>query len=252
MPGAGGYWGQAKPPAGVGINFSHPLADGLVFCLNFAEGNGIPRDVVYGRQGTPSTNIPWTVRHEGRGPLFDHNSQKKITYSMGKTIASGPCTVVVDIRMDSRSTSSFVVIGSVDGNDQLMHIQYFSSTDLDFNLFADDLAVNPSGFTADGDRNFIVCRLNPSKKQDIILNGRLMGSKTSSSFYIGNQTLTIGSRPDNSVPTGGVYNGVWVYNRYLTDTECQNLYGAPWQMFEAPIWKEKGFAASRLLTAGVS
>jgi hypothetical protein len=73
-------YSQTKPPLGEKINFSHPLAKGLVACYLFSEGNG---DKVYdlsgnGNTGTftgiafPSTATSgWNPCKFGKGLSFD-------------------------------------------------------------------------------------------------------------------------------------------------------------------------------------
>ncbi len=64
-----------QPPVNAGVNWSHPLARGLVFCLTFAELAGAPHDLVRSGGGVPQNGPTWSGRGReyvgGAGANYD-------------------------------------------------------------------------------------------------------------------------------------------------------------------------------------
>lgn len=68
------HWGRYKPPPGGGINYGHPLSQGLLLAVPFVEGSGYPRDYVSGKTlgvGVGAISIaPVAWQMTALGPAF--------------------------------------------------------------------------------------------------------------------------------------------------------------------------------------
>lgn len=237
MPlGVTGQHGFVKPAPGARVNQAHRLARGLVGIWPFAEGGGTPGiEALTGYRGVPSAVIPWSTRKEGWAPLFDHGAVKTIVTRLNRPIANKPFTVVCDCRIDYRSGSAPVAIGSVATDNQLFHIVE-TGGGIRFSLYTNDLNFTYSG-KADGDRFNVICRLDSALLQTLWLDGVQVASQTSSSYFIGTPTVTFGDSPGLGNSFGGSINMVAVYDRVLTPDECRLIYRQPFCMFSPPAWQ---------------
>lgn len=109
-------YGLSKPPKFAGVNWAHPLAQGLAFCVPFSEGGGVPRnlvrDVVVAAVGTTS----WVASAGGvagslatGGNYWDYGQNDKLR------LPSTSCTVAVIRRKQdttARASGLFGVNGS--------------------------------------------------------------------------------------------------------------------------------------------
>jgi hypothetical protein len=217
-----------KPPAYAEFDPSAALSKGLVFRVPFIEGIGVPLEKLTGKQLTPSSAIVWAVHPEGVGAFFVKGVTQHYSGTLLRSIANGPLTVVVDSRVDYRSSSTTIAVGSVLSTGQLLHVIVGGA--VRFSLYGNDLDFTTS--LADGDRHFIIARLDANKLQTLWLNGALVASQTATSFYTGDTTVTLGSWPDGTTNLGGTLTDIAVYDRVLTDQECGFLYyAAQYQSF---------------------
>lgn len=80
-----------KPPAGTQIDWSHPLSQKLVTAWTFAEGSGVPADLVRRRSATVAEGLPtWQGGRSGPAIRFDaSNAYTSVaTTSTSVTIAA--------------------------------------------------------------------------------------------------------------------------------------------------------------------
>jgi hypothetical protein len=123
-----------------------------------------------------------------------------------------------------------VSIGTVPSGNELFHV-----TESRFSLYTNDLDFSSS--LNDGDRSHTICTIDSALTQNVWLNGALVASRTSSSYYIGNTTVILGDAPSIGFPLGGSINIVAVYDRVLTPEECRLSYRQPFCMFAPPAWQ---------------
>lgn len=224
-----------KPPIGARVNPVHPLGVGLVACLVFNEGGGVPYDIVTGlpgRQGG-AVKFAWTVRTEGVAGLVTKGSDQYVDWTLSRSIDGKPFTIVVDTRCDFRTEDGMLSIGTTGATRQLLH-SGVGIGNVTFKLYFDDLTAT-APLASDGDRHHMAMRLSTAFEQSIVLNGNLLSDvRTAGGFLNAGRTLTLGKRPDTGETFGGSYNGVWIYDRYLSVAEVASLYRSPWQMISAP------------------
>lgn len=116
-----------KPPAGTGIDWGNPLAQGMALLLPFAEGSGPPGDVasgsawsLAGATGTPS----WAATPAGAGFSFvAANTQ----YLAGPRLSAlgvlnTEWTVAWSGALGSVSGTNVVIDGSNDNNGLILHV----------------------------------------------------------------------------------------------------------------------------------
>jgi Concanavalin A-like lectin/glucanases superfamily len=110
---------RVKPPFGsVEIDWSHPLAQGLVSCFLLNEGGGAPVDLVTANSATIIPAILGFASGSG-GPYFKNdNSGGFSTSSLILDVTSQPFSIVADFYPQSSEVDNFIVdraIASVGG-----------------------------------------------------------------------------------------------------------------------------------------
>lgn len=110
-----------KPPIGVGINWAHPMAQGLALYWLFNEQGGAPRDLVRRQQGTLGTGHVWGTSTQG-GFLGGTGAAELTGTTPSAAILGVPFTVNVLYRSTSDIDSNwFMRMGSADASFQNFH-----------------------------------------------------------------------------------------------------------------------------------
>lgn len=232
-----------KPPIGTGIDWSHPLSNGLVGCWLFNEGGGTtPIDLcgqtVAGLQGTPSLNVS--------GYLGNASSAFKINRKSGYILTrSSPATIFAIITQTTRTRSGLVCIGTV--TDSAYNISLDINTDGTLRQDTEGISFGPCGST-------LVVPTNV--KSTVALS---QTSATSRLFFVDgvfqSNSGSIGSQPSSGgLAIGGTYlNNTWgsnsgfigtihtvyIFNRALNADEIKALSDNPYQICLAPTVPDK-------------
>ena len=69
---------QSKPWPGVGIDVSHPLAQGLAFAVPFNEHSGAPYEVVNSLKPSSTANMGWGSAIDGSVATFNGTSSQLV------------------------------------------------------------------------------------------------------------------------------------------------------------------------------
>lgn len=234
--------GLGKPPSkAAAIDWSHPLANGLVACFLMNENGGISvQDLVTGaRVGTWTiTNFNWGMAVGGTSPAFTGTNNDKVSFpTMPYLQQPLPMTMVTCVRPTTLGTNRGVM-----GNDEHaaaysgISMFVFPLTGIQLN-FGD----NTGGTTADR-RSGLGTLFGAALNTDTHLVGVVRGAADMDLYNNGRRETmsydgTGGALAYNSSPAsvgrglqvsasawvGYIYHAYW-YNRALTPTEAQWLY----------------------------
>ena len=252
MPGQG-YW-QSKPPAGVPINYGHPLAQAMIGCWLFDSGPGGCAD----RVGTSNlTDSGKSTRPPGLfgGPCgaFASASSQYLQVPDNQALSiTGTLTIAGWFRLASANLAgaSLAMKYRLSGNARSYGLALESSR---FEMVASSngttftIAVaNTFGAPAIGPWYFVVGQHRNGVDIRVSVNG---GAWDVSSFTGGVYDGTANFEIAHFDSQAGYYfdgsvDNVMLWNRWLSDKEIAELYAEPYQMFAAPVWRRYFVTAS--------
>jgi hypothetical protein len=201
----------------------------------------------HGTLGTDSTGNPsWrsSTRPGGfSGALMLPGSGAKVTGTV--TIPASGFTIAGWYYTASTLAQAVFALGSTGANDQAIHMRTNGATAALFGMFNDDLNVTvPSTI---GWHRFTVT-LATSLTQSLFWDGKLAGSRTSTSGYVGNSNFFFGRNGwDPSNYLVGQIDDVAVWNRQLSATEIKADYdlsrmGYPGVIRRLPVFGGSGIS----------
>jgi len=249
-----------KPLLGVPVNWSHPLARGLVGCYLMNEGGGNKIYDLSGNQnrGTFVNHTFWTPGKFGNCLSFDGTDDcvsvpDNDIFSFGNSVSDKPFSLSAWIYIKSLTLLQPIVS------------KYWNNTgaicEWDFEilttgaLYAQCLDDSPSirlkitgsrilalntwyhvSFTYDGSSNTNGMNLYVNGIRDLAPTRALQGTyvamhNTTSPVEIGS---IIRGNAANDVYFNGLIDDCSIYNRALTDAEIARLYREPFAMFDRP------------------
>lgn len=218
--------GHFKPVTAV-LDWTHPLAQGLVACVPFTERAGaIPADLcnpsrVFTLVGTPS----WL------GDLFYFNGGTlSIKETMNKSITNKSYSwSFVFSNPTYSSTSTHLGIGSSGTNNNYLHWRCNAATVFEWNNFGDLGSHTVPSMTSR--RCHAAGSMDTSKIQRFYFDGKFIDQRTAASLYTGDSTLAFPG--NNSVLTTGLIatEHIYIWDRVLSAAEFAWLYQEPYSMF---------------------
>lgn len=234
-------WGNQKPPVGAILNWSHPIADGLVSCYVANEGAGIIRDLA-----TPAPKVStvpsWVYTSSGLG--------------IQNAILTNASTL--NVRKSGKLTGAFSVLArgtwnqkptTFQGGELISNEFYNGNFDSGFGLIRE---YSPDGilfevwntssqnrvrssFTPTNNKFYdIACRyLYDTNSSDMWINGKLDASSSTTwqGFKDTPSDLIIAGSSNSSQAT---VIFVYVWNRVLQPSEIRHLYVNPYCFLGSP------------------
>ena len=229
-----------KPLLGVPVNWSHPLARGLVGCWLMNEGGGnVLCDLVnrFNVTGAGTTGLPtWTAGNRGQAlsyVLANAQYHEKIATPL---ITSYPLSVVVWFNSNSIGDQGLFFLGY---NGNLTQHQYLW---LDSGVLLASsrntlLYSATAGFYTQNVWNMAVGVWASSTSRKAYLNGVPGTENTDSSTFASTHNCIAIGRRSTSLPAhymSGKIGLAMVWNRALSDAEIAQLYREPFAMFDRP------------------
>lgn len=226
--------GHSKPSGGVAIDWTHPLAQGLVACLPMCERSGLPVDLC-----NPNRYFTLTGTPSWLGDMFGFTGNTlNIKETMNRSIANGPYSFsFVFSHVSFDSSALHLVIGSSGATDKAFHLRAASATSFQWNQWSDDGAYTVPNMT--GRRCHAFGAMDDQKVQRFFFDGKYIGQRTASAFYSGDAQLSfpgvvLGSSNSGIITAEHVY----IWNRALTTSDAAWLYQEPYAMFTSG-WKRR-------------
>lgn len=244
-----GGWGSQKPPAGVGIDRSHPRAIGLAACIAAQEGAGSTTADSIGNRRYAIGGVGW----RGSALYCDGSNAVTITSARAPLLGREEVSVFAWIMLASYGTSGTAYIRQIVGDDNTsgglngsigLRIGTAGTDATKALLYGQVVTTAPARDTLAGttalslDRNYMVgytWRRNGLKS--LWINGQLEASGSATNYAIYNGTPVGALRLGDDGARGRYFHGtissILIYNRSLSALEIKQLYAEQYGMFES-------------------
>lgn len=242
----------AKPPLGRQIDFSHPLARGLVFAVPLNEGAGQRVNDLSGyRVGLTGTNLQWQPSRLGKAVYFKGNAyivaNETRRHLSGFTRGFTACGWV---RVDVSGINALWTCYNINNNQRSWMIRYDASASIiQISVSEDGIAEtkHTASFTWGlGTWHHLAIIWRPDAYPDggvagrprFIVDGVDIGSNTSlsnTSMFLTNEPLYIGRLSYTySYMLTGCIEETLIYNRALRLEEIRQLMRDPYILYRQP------------------
>lgn len=233
---------RVKPPQGAAeVNWSHPLAGGLLAFWPFNEGGGAAVDLCLGLPAIPAGGIAW--RSSGAGLGGDFAASKYFAAAKPGIFQQAKSSMVTQARSESSNSQ---VIANVD----------FNGSNVPYHLSLDTGGTFPGYAFYDGNwrKSGMTTNVQNDKLDHFIcgtydggtLSLYLDGVLDASAVYSGTQSLAntntfdIGRYNAGAVPFVGVIYYLGLYSRALSASEAEWSKAEPFAMLQ-PIVRRRYF-----------
>lgn len=255
MPGRG-YWGATKPPAGVGLDFSHPLARGLVSWWTFNEGGGqraadlTARGPGFGLSAAGAA--AWAGSPYGRGWKFTGSAGH---YAVQRTDtlpnpATSDLTMAVLVQVarngtteaylsleDQAASANGLAIGQRGGSFFGVEGRGTGSTP---NLVSTVVPVIG--------RPYLLVFTRRGTTNTLYINGVFNVTNTSTPQSFVPYNVFLNAFNVSFDPASGTTSLAGIWNRALSPTEQQALWAAPFDLLLPPAWRRRAPSQQYLIS----
>ncbi len=224
---------QSKPWPGVGIDWKHPLAQGLAGCWVFNEGAGTPVELTGNGTLSASTAFSWASGPDGNVGLFN-GATTDLTYT-GIPAIGPQISLVCSCMMAVVATSTmFVERETVNGTWEVLaessSLEWRGSSSssrcsFDISSIANGqwfnwaFTDNSSGAGTAGTNGY----LNGIVQPNTASGGSLLASNTN--------PIHIGNYDNSNLYLDGQISYIYLFSRVLSAQEVSSLAANPWQVF---------------------
>lgn len=236
-------YAATKPGRGAQINWSHPLARGLVGCWLFNEGTGSRVFDLsgYGNHGTLTNTPTWVNGDDGSAINYVSTSSQYIDCGSIRDIQA-PITIVTKVYCDT----SFATWDGIVGRNSNLGFEYaiYWKPSVKQAKYAfkgsgvTKTVQTPTNFLKPDAWNIIVATydlVNMRIYANGLEGGSLATTVTPAPGSSGNHSIRLGDAQGAGVGTmDGKQAWVYLYDRALTAAEVAQLCREPYGMFERP------------------
>ena len=241
MP-AGSYvkrmpWGQQKPPMGYGIDWSHPLASGLVGCWLFNEGAGGVANDLSSIGAKFTTNAQW----RNNGLYYNLNKYSEIPYNNVYNITANGFSLIIRGLTVVANTYEYWLVhsgytadtGWAFGTDHKIGKVMFGRRVEDISPGVSALNVVSTGEYAE-----FVAVVLPNTTPLLYKNGKLVATGSSGDWLPSTLGICVGGRyrNDGTLPATDTHNYIFdkinILSCALSADEIAALYAEPYAMIE--------------------
>ena len=232
------YWKNQKPPVGFQINWSHPLARGLVGCWLFNEGGGNKvYDLAKNNHGTLINRPLWWTGRNGYALKFDGVNDYVDAGSGASLNITDAITVSAWIKPFSTHDGG-VIEKTIGGTVNKQYLMFVSGSELlNFRVMkaAGIYDARSASYPPLNTWTHIVGRYDGSEVS-VWVNGIKQITTVAAAAPIdsGSGATLIGMLGSSIYPFNGLIDEVRVYNRALSSSEIKQLYQDPY-CFIQPI-----------------
>ena len=233
-----------KPLLGVPVNWSHPLARGLVCCWLMNEGGG---NKIYDLSGNGNTgsfygDTKWTPGKFGSALSFD-GTEDYVNVSDSNSLDIGTTnnlTISLWVKVNSFAVAGGLVSKATGTGSTALDYRISILTESRFSFYVGAYTYINSYITRNTNQWYHVVGVwRGSFPIDIYVNGiKDNGTSNGSTKNAANTgSLYIGSTYTSSSSFNGTIDDVMIFNRALTASEIAQLYREPFAMFDTyPVW----------------
>ncbi len=234
------FWGSSQPPPGVGVDFSHPLGQGLVCAVVANAGAGSVVDAV--KQRRSGTVAEWKTAKRGR-------AARDWAIPVGQTADlnfTGPWSVAVHVYVNEARPLGYLQAVQrrnyvSEANNQGFDLNVMPTNDNNkyaFQVFNNNGAASYrllGAMTVTGGDHVLVGTSDGVTRRlyvDAALDGSTTNNPLPAACTAGNGLEEVNV---NHTQAGWVYAS-YVWNRCLQPDEVRMLAAQPYAMFQAPVW----------------
>lgn len=242
------FWRNSKPPAGTPIDFSHPLARGLVLAFPFNQYHGAPVDSVRGLRLTPKGQLNDTLRWgQGAGFINAANTNGAEATCPDYAKLAMPITIVwqgLKLGLPTAGSNAGIFGVSFDNANTTPFLSYsfiYNSTTSVYLYGGNGATQSASSGTLPANGPLWLAATIENGRQALYVNTAATPAGTgtgttaityssTSLVYVGNYTNIV--RNSNTRSDLG-----YIWNRALTLSELQWIEAEPYAMFAPPVWR---------------
>ena len=232
-----------QPPAGTPIDWSNPLADGLIFVY---VPNNCGFDLVSGETGTAVAGVATPLRAGAAGVTGDWKATSSLAYANNGYFNPPTVSLMAYVRGNAApATNTGILSKPFDGNATLpsygLVLNYSDNDDICFSIRQAGGQSGPSfAYTPPANESVVLMGTYNGAEAALYAAGVLLAQKAvtgapQSGTGAGNSLIVSGSS-DSAVATafsGDIYCGA-VWKRGLLGSEVERLSANPWQLFLPP------------------
>lgn len=244
-------WGATKPPPGVTLNRSHPLALGLIFSLSLREGNGAFIDDIAGTVNPVSNGMTWrssawgpglnTVQASSQFSTFDNSRLWSLNVPLTCAWGFVPTTTGINQAVWQTDTNGTTHTGVqallLSGNG----LEVTIGDNTNNTISARRTGTSGASAAAAGIPFTCVQVIRGLTDMSTYCNGAPLsmtytgsGAGLVNALSVGNLGRRLGG---STIYANGTLLSLMIWNRALSDGEARELSIAPYQMFAPPVWR---------------
>lgn len=234
-----------KPSLGATVDYSHPLANGLVECVLLNEGGGPPRSLITRDVAAPTSNPSWAAGRAGVGRVYSGGSRDAFTDRAAHSITGAVTVAAGVLNAEANGTDSWHTLVSrraSTGNSAVEFalnfnsafavgrgIQFFWNTGGAYQV----IGIGNNGGNSAGPYQGIPTSLigtRSSGNVGKIYKDGVLGNTSGalSTAGAGTTPLTLGACGDGSEPFDGSLYYAYVWNRELSADEVALVAREPY------------------------
>ena len=254
-----GGWGSQKPPPGVPINRSHPLARELRLFVPLNEGSGLAVSAIHQPYVGTMTGAVWSPTVRGVAVKTTEAPQYikfPADVRLGQLAGDIPWTILVSVRITAITIYAGIVAYRTTATlgmwQMYIHEDVFcwgwrnpSNTD---NLYVNWLSW---GYALNAEHTIVLTR-NPGGIYTLWCNGVSYGTRTNANVpTAGSHQLFVSALGGNALAyaTSGEYRHFGIWDRCLSASEIAHITAQPYCMFESagePFGLDSALARPRI------
>lgn len=254
-------WGQTKPPLGSQIDWGHPLSRGLTFCCIINNNNWDRKGINLVDRQVPVISGTLYTRITPKSFCSRSNSVNTsyLRYAKVNTIPRGQITVVAEARRTSNTFSPSYVYLSVVGATKvgatragyLLELSNYYQTGKQLKIFSefyDGASSSTNYMYVNGVKQTSASESNVALPVNTFATIAVSGNAgyVAESNY--HQLFAAAYGAFNDFGGFAEISYYYVYNRYLTPQEIQQLYQEPYCFIKPPtVWSKFSTAVGEII-----
>lgn len=240
------YWGSNKPPAGIPLDLSHPLTDGIRLCMPFNELGGVPQEIMQGRGVTQIGAPTWggtelgsaqrsaaTTDYWNLGLQMDLNlplTQVTVLVIRRKTDATLRATATFGPDDLDASAPGTWIAANAPYSDGVVYWIFGGAVD-------GITMLSIPGLSFDGLQKWVF--VAGSRGMSVYLDGELVGSHANYDYRFNHATepFLVNAGPGAEYADLQDYNFFGLLDAEWNASQVQEWSAAPFGMFLPPVWR---------------
>lgn len=248
-----------KPPQGSTVDYNHPLAQGLVYCVLFNENSGnILKDLSAQNDNTNLLNGPsWNGDYSGS--LFFDGSNDNTISTIGTTFYNykkdfAVFTIYKRVSVPSLGYFGQSVNNTDNGNTNVWIFHNGGGNSLYFGVYTQSGLKSTAAYTINSNQWYSLAGTYNGAQVKFYVDGTLRGTaNTTEDMKVSpNSQIMLGKDPRFGFFHSCYHAVTYVYNRSLAEEEIRSLHENPYQFINNPAAIQYSIFQQQYKTLGVS